>query len=177
MLQIDRSFQSIEIALANKIVGILMHTLRRKHNSELNLFYLPNPLLAFSIMNSKAFHFCRIRSLQHHETSQDQLRLVLDYWLSQGAESEFFEEIKKFSATDINSANIVYFKSPAETEEVIAYFQAKTQFVLFKKREVSKPNETIWEFMHPFWKFSEILDHAELQIGSDLYFILTCEKR
>lgn len=178
MLQINQSvFQAVEIALANKVIGILLQILKRKHNLELNLFFIPNPLLAFSIMNSKAFHFCRVRSLQHQNTKQEELSTVLDYWLSQGAEKEFSDTVKKFTPTDSQSANIVYFHGPNEVEQIISYFPTKSQFVLFKKKERDDTNETIWEFMHPLWKSSEILDHTELHVGADHYFILTCEKR
>lgn len=108
---------------------------------------------------------------------QDKLRIVLDYWISQGAEQEFFDSAKKFSSIESSSVNVVYFNSLSETEEIISYFPTKTTFVLFKKKNIDSSSETIWEFMHPLWAVSEIIDHAELQVGNDHYFILTCEKR
>jgi hypothetical protein len=173
----SHDFRAVEVVLAHKIISILSRILGRKHNVHVNFFFVNNPIFVFTILCHRAFHFCKIRLVRSTPETHATFRQVLDYWFVQGAEVEFRDSSLASAESPPLSLCIVNSEDPSQIKNSTSSFSAKTKFIVYHNLTKDSRAKDIWSFMHPLWAVGDILEHEEICVAGDTYFILVCEKR
>lgn len=170
----ESQFRAIEVALATKIRGILAESLVQKYNLQLYTYNLHNPVIAFVLLNSSEFHFCKMRLNNDKEGIEPLLRGVLDHWISLGVEYNAAPEDRESFPSEGTIIRLIHYVEAEEFQSLAEHFAPQTEFIIFKKQTNS---ETIWDFMHPLWSLANVVSHDEVRIADEAYFLLRCKKR
>jgi hypothetical protein len=170
-------FRAVEVVLANKIISILSRIIGRKHNIQINFYFVSNPVFVFTILTHRAFHFCKIRLLGSLPTSHSAMREALDFWFTQGAEVELREADLSAEECPPLSMCIINHEDPKKIKHAVSAFTKNTKFIVYQKLMVDSRANDIWSFMHPIWAVGDILEFEEVSVSGETYFILVCEKR
>jgi hypothetical protein len=170
-------FRAIEVVLANKLISIFSRCVVRKHNVHVNFFFVNNPVVVYTILAHRSFHFCKVRLVDSAPATHSMFRSMLDFWFTQGAEIEFrdspltSEECPPLSMSIINEAD------PEKIGKAASPLPVSCKFIVYHKCDTKAQASDIWSFMHPLWGVGNILEYEEIHVSGDTYFVLVCEKR